>query len=129
DDGRNTRQNLDDGLDHVARFGTRILREVDSRHQTNGQRYEHGDDGNHQRAPKERQETVLAGARTHGGKARVPYRAEEEVDGTDEAEEPDRLGEKRSHNADGGQDRHDRAGDQQIAYNALHLVAGTKTRG
>src|SRR5690606_4113524 len=67
-------------------------------------------------------------ASANAREARVPYRAEEEIDGAYKGEEAQRFTQERKYDAKGGQDRDYRASDQQITDYPFDLVAGTETR-
>jgi hypothetical protein len=114
DDGRDAGEDFDDRLHHGADARAGILVEIDRRHQPKRQATSMAI-ADHQRAPQQRQQAVLAVAafsvptRKPGS---TPCRRRSRP-GTDEGEEADRLGDQRGDDAERRQDGDARAGEQQ----------------
>src|SRR5215208_1438565 len=101
-----TGQDLERRLEPPPQVPRGVLAEVDGREQAHGKRHGYGDDGRHQRAVDERQDTEFA-------LRRRPLRRGQKLHRGDLQEEPRGLLEEHDHDPDRGEDRKVRAGHEQ----------------
>src|SRR5690606_26007291 len=101
DDGGNAGEDFDKRLGDGAEGFWGVLAEIDGREQADRYGDQHGDGRDHQRAGEQRQEAIrtVIGAT---GIVRGPDGAEEEIERADKGEEPKRLGDQRSDDAQSG---------------------------
>ena len=106
--------------------------EIDGRHQAQRDGHRHGDDGaDEDRAPEQRHRPERArGTNLIGADRclRAPLQAGEEFHWRHQLEEADRFKDQRQHDAERGEDRHNRRHQQQGAHLRFDPVAGAEIR-
>ena len=133
---RNARENLQQGFGDSPDALGGIVRKIDRRHQADGSRHDHGDEGNQQRSDEQRhgaEDVLVHGARlgTRAGESalRRPVQAKQELEERNFGEKQQGFHDQRHDDADGGQDRDDRAGYQHEPHDAFDDVTGAESGG